>query len=105
MYRYRHTERSACLPHRIESPIIDPHERTLRDSLPQVETERLQYLEPARPCLLRTLDCISLDLAVVGAVTLIPQGLGESQKPVRMRLLKFFNRLVQSTARTPREIH
>src|SRR5215472_11601568 len=48
MYRNRHLQRSTRFPHRIESPVIDTQERSLGDSLPQVKTQSLQHLQPAR---------------------------------------------------------
>ena len=72
MDRNRHFERSARVPHRIEPTVIDLHQRTFRDPLPQVKTKGLQHLKTARSCFLGALNGIALDFSILGTGTLIP---------------------------------
>src|SRR6516162_2015302 len=98
MDRNGHLQRSTGFPHRIESPIIDLHERTFRNFLPQVKTQCLQHLQSPRSCLLGALDGIRLDSSVVGTGALIPQRFGDRYESVWVWFLKFFDRFVQPPA-------
>src|SRR4051812_5085776 len=60
----RQAERAARLPHGIETAVIDLHQWTGRDLLPEVQTEHLEHLHAACPGGLRAPELVGLPLRV-----------------------------------------
>src|ERR1700722_1444671 len=103
--RYRHAQRPTCFPHGVETWIVNSYQWALRDSLTQVETERLKNFEAARPGSMSPNNFIGLKLAVTRPICTFPPRLREGYKPFRIGLLKRSNRFVQSFDHPSRQVY
>src|SRR4029077_17212075 len=82
----------------IKTWIVNFYQWPLRDSLTQIEAQRLKNFEPARARLLRSNNLISLKFAILRLTRALPPRFCEGYKPFRIGLLILSNRFLQSLA-------
>ena len=99
-----HSQRTASVPHRIKTRIIDFDEPAFANVFAQVQSERLQHLEPACARFVSVLDFISLKFAVIRLIGMVPRGFCKSKKTIRMRLLKSLHRFFEPFSRTSGQV-
>src|SRR6185369_5227325 len=85
--RNRHIQRSRCLPHFVESLVINLNERTGSYVFAQIKTKRFEHFYSPCTGFLRDFDLFRLKARVIRQRDLSPPRLRKHDESIRMRFL------------------
>ena len=84
------------IPHRVEAAIINLHQRSRRDVLPQVKAERFEKFQASRSIPMCPFNRLPLKLRIIRLLESRIRRLGESIKATRIGLVVFRDSLFQT---------
>jgi hypothetical protein len=101
--RDRHVERSGCLPHFIESRVVD-RDQLAGSLFAQKQAQSLQNLDALCAASVRAFDQFRLQARIAGVRGLIPRWLCKHDEPAGMSILEFVNRIAKTLSVTPGQV-